>query len=417
MMRKAYLLTVLLVMLLYSASLAHGKAPLVIVVDLSGRVDYGAWLTAKKAVDTAQDLDADALIVIINTYGGYLDAADRIIAELGRCTCKVISWVPPGGKAVSAGTLIALAADELYVAPGSVLGACKPFPEEEKVVEYVKARLRSLAEGASEEALTELEKMVSENKAFTSGEIVRLGLASRAEGLEDVLRAEGLSDARVIRVSRGLTAEIAALVLDPGIAIMMLVIGVLLLILEVKAAGFQGWGALGGGLIAVSLYALNLVGPNLLALIFVLLGVFLVIVELKKPGIQVFGFAGVALLTLAVVISYLRQPYIDFLEYAPSVAAFTAVVAGFLLLTMTKALEAARLKKPSLEERLVGKVGVAKTEIAPNVPGVVHVDGEDWTAYSDEKINRGERVVVVAVKGLTLSVTKLKHEKAGGTAC
>ena len=64
------------------------------------------------------------------------------------------------------------------------------------------------------------------------------------------------------------------------------------------------------------------------------------------------------------------------------------------------------MKKPTLEERLIGKVGIAKTPISPTKPGVVYVEGETWTAYSSEEIKEGEKVVVEKVSGLTLYVKK-----------
>ncbi len=383
----------------------------VVVVQVVGRIDYGAWLTVSRAVGEVKARKAQALIVIVDTYGGYLDAADRIVRELGSCQCRVIAWVPPGGKAVSAGTLVALGAQKLYVAAGSVVGACKPIPEDEKVVEYVKARLRSLVGDRGEEIVEELNKMVTENKAFSAEEAVALGLAERADSLEEVLRREGLSGAWIVEVNRDLIAEVAAIILDPGVAMLMLITGILLILLEVKAAGFQGWGVVGGVLIALALYALNIVGPNLLALSLLALGIVLIIAELKKPGIQVFGIAGILLLTVATVLEYFRTPYLNPLEYVPPVAAFTAFIAGFLLLTISKALEAAQLERPTLEKKLVGKTGVAKTDIGPSTPGVVYVEGEDWTAYSDEKIEKGCKVVVKAVRGITLIVGRVDEER------
>ena len=409
-MRRALLLALLLLVMLQVYALSP-RRELVAVAYVTGRIDYGAWLVVRDVVERARG--AALLVLVVDTYGGYLDAADRIVREVSECGCRVVSWVPPRGKAVSAGMLVALSAQKLYVGPGSVVGACEPRPRDEKVVEYVKARLRALAKTSDPKAISELEKMVTENRAFAAEEACELGIVSKASSLDEVLRAEGVEPSYVERVRRGLLAELVSLVLDPGVAMIMLIVGVLLLLLEVKAAGFQGWGALGGLMIALALYALNLIGPNLLALTLLALGLALIVIELKKPGIQVFGVAGVALLTAAAVIEYFLRPYVNPLEYAPPVAAFTACLAGFLLLTISRAVEAAKMRRVTLEERLVGAEGYAKTDIGAGRPGVVHVSGEDWTAVSEEEIRRGEGVVVREVKGLTLIVSKRRREGRG----
>ncbi|RLE57619.1 MAG: hypothetical protein DRJ32_07350 [Thermoprotei archaeon] len=98
----------------------------------------------------------------------------------------------------------------------------------------------------------------------------------------------------------------------------------------------------------------------------------------------------------------------DILSYAVPILAFTGVVSGVILVVIIKAAEAIRMKKLTIRDKLMGKEGIAKTSIKPGGTGVVHVEGEDWTATSSESIDRGSRVKVIDVEGLTVIVEKVK---------
>jgi len=413
---KNGLLVLLLVLCILTGSapiLLNKPEKVVVVVEVKQPINEGAHLLIARAVAEANSLSASCLIIVLDTYGGYLYSMDAIVSELSKCQCIKIAWIPPGAKAVSAGAIIALSADEIYMGSGAVIGACKPYPYETKVVEYVKARIRSLAEkrGLSNGTIRTLEKMVYESKAFTTEEALKLGLASgRADSLSEVLVKLGLKGARLVVIRPDLTVEIAALIFDPAVALIMLITGILLILLEIKATGFQGWGLLGGFLIALSLYVMGIIGWRILSLVLVALGIFSIILELKKPGIQIFGVIGVTLLTLAVILEAFSQPYMNPWTYIPPLAFFTAVVSSVILLIILKASKVLKMPIPTLEEKLSGKIGYAKTEISPNKPGVVIVENEEWSAISSEKIEKGERIVVEKVEGLTLIIRKATKE-------
>lgn len=404
-------LLLFIILALISASLLLSKPKTVVVVELRQKIDEGAYLLVARAVSKANEYSAACLIIVIDTYGGYIHSMDSIVKELSKCACPKIAWVPPGAKAVSAGAIIAVSTNEIFMGSGAVIGACKPYPYETKIVEYVKARIRSLAEkrGLDKEAVKALEEMVYKSRAFTTEEALEIGLVSgKAESLSEVLEKLGLSGASIIKVEPDLTIEIAALIFDPAVSLVMLITGILLILLEVKVTGFQGWGLLGGFLVALSLYAMGIIGWRILSLVLIALGIFSIVLELKKPGLQVFGIAGVALLTLAVIAEAFSQPYIDPWTYIPPLAFFTAVVSSIILLVVIKASKALKMPVESLEKRLVGKIGYAKTDIGPGKQGVVFVENEEWSAISDEVIRKGEKIVVKEISGLTLVVEKQK---------
>jgi len=408
---KSLILLFLMFAVLSRVLEVHGE-PTVVVVEVKGGINEGAYILILRASRLVTETNAAYLVVVLDTYGGYMYSMDKIIRELAKCPCKKIIWVPPGAKAVSAGAIIALSGDEILVGEGAVIGACRPRPEDRKVIEYVKARIRSLAEKRRLNAtvVRVLEEMVEENRAFSAEEIVNLGLArGYAKDLEDVLSFLGVERAKVVLVESDILSDIAAVIFDPGIALAMLIIGVLLILLEAKATGFQGWGIIGGVLITLSLYVLGVIGWSLMTLVLVILGFVSLILELKKPGLQIFGITGVSLLILAILLEYLRQPFINMWSYALPVMLFTGTISSILFIIILKASEAIRLKKLDYKQRLVGKEGYAKTVIEPGRAGVVYVEGEDWTAISRIKIEKGDKVKVVGVEGLTLVVEKVNR--------
>jgi len=377
----------------------------VVIVYIDERIDEGAVLLIRRGISACIGQKATYLILAFNTYGGYLYSMDKIIESLARSPCKRIAWVPPSSKAVSAGALIALSCDEMYVGKDSIFGVCQPRPYDEKIVNYVKTRIRALlakTDFKNETKAKLLEEMVTKNRGFTGVELVKLGLAKGfAESLHELFRRLDLApeEVTIVELRRDLLCEVIGLVLDPGIAIIMLVLGILLILLEVKVTGFQGWGIIGGMLVALSLYSFGIIGVNVLALTFIVLGLTAIIIELKKPGIQVFGAGGIVLLILAIIITYMQQPFIEAWRYVLPSSIFIGVVSGFLLLIMIKAGQAIRLKRLTIREKLLGKTGIVKTTVSVENPGVVFVEGEDWSAFSIEgEIKPGERVVVVEYK-------------------
>jgi len=124
--------------------------------------------------------------------------------------------------------------------------------------------------------------------------------------------------------------------------------------------------------------------------------------------VQVFGVSGAALLVLALLLAYYSSPF-ALTTSATAVLAAVAVLCSLLAFVIIKGAEALRLPAPSLEERLVGKTGIARTAITPR-GGVVLVESELWSAVSSEEIPPGSEVRVVGVDGLTLHVEKLKDK-------
>jgi membrane-bound serine protease (ClpP class) len=383
-----------------------------VVVELTTTIDGGAVLLIDRGISTAESLGADLIIIKINTYGGYLGAADSIISKIKESRIDCISWIPPGGKAVSAGSLIALACSRIYMSPGSVIGAAEPQPKDEKIMNYVKGRFRTLAEEVfqgNETLVAIAEEFTTANRVLTDNEAVALGFAYPVNDLNDLMYK---LDADIVDiVSPGLWEGIISAVSTPLISSLLFMLGIALIVFEILQVGFQGYVLPGVILIVLALYAMYLVPIDMLIIVVMLAGLVLIGVEMYVPGFGLFGISGVALIVLGSYLAIIREPYgiLTSVHYAIlfGIVAFSALF-GYIIYAAGKTM---RLKKIKREDRLLGMKGLAKTAVTKDKPGVVYVDKEDWTAYAvtDEEIGPSEEVIVVRVEGLKLFVKKA-HE-------
>ncbi len=404
---RKIIIVFLLLFVFSSIIIKSSNADTVAIVYIEGTINEGTVYLVKKATETANQ---GTLILIINSYGGYVYSMDRVVDAIMTCNCKTIAWIPPGAKAVSAASIIALSAKKLYVGEGAVLGACEPYPPDEKVESYIVTKIKALLSKKEVENPEELaEKMVRKNYVMDFNEMLEKGVANgKATTLNDIFEKEGLKDKTIVVIEKDIITEVLQLLFDPGMAFMFIVLGILLILLEVKVTGFQGWGIIGGVFIALAFYTLDLIGINILTLTLLALGLFSLILELKKPGIQVFGLTGLVLIILAVILEYYNRPYITFTVNIIPILISLGILAGFLFFIIAKASETFKIKTPTLEEKIVGKEGHAKTDIEPGKTGIVYVENEDWSATSNKFIKKGERVRVVKIEGLKLYVEPIE---------
>lgn len=408
-MRKAllaFLLMLISALIIKATSEDAGK---VVIIVVEREIDAGAVRLIVNGIGRGEREGASLIIIRLNTFGGYLKSLDEIVNAIVNSKLRIVTWVPPGGKAVSAGAFIALACDSLYMGEESVIGAAEPRPKDSKVLKFSAAWIRSLAGskwGANDSRVEIVERFVTENKALSAIEAFDLKIVDDlANSLDEVLSKEGLSGARVIYFKEGILEEVLSLLGNPFVISLLMLIGVVTLLAELATAGFQGLGVIGALLLVTGFYGAGLIGVDLLALSLVIVGGILLAVEMIKAGLQGFGFIGVALVLVALIIYFRAQPYI---EVTVSMIYLIPPLVAFLALSLYIAYQAARaveIKVKRIEEELIGKVGLAKTHIEENRRGVVYVMGEEWSAVTVRgTVEPGTRIKVVGVEGLTLIV-------------
>ena len=378
--------------LLAVAALAYAEA--VVAVYLDGAIDGTAVSLVQKALADAEAQGAP-LVVVLNTYGGYLAPMDKIVEMLINAKTPVYAYVPPGAKAVSAGAFIAMAARKIYMAPTAQIGAAEPRPPDPKVVNYAAARMRSLAQAKWNDSRVDVAtSFVTQNRVLTGREAVELGIA------EPPPQWTFLAEHR-----RDPLAQLINALSDPIMLIILMALGAVLIAYEVLTAGFQGAGVLGGVLIALALYLLGQLGAEWLWAALALGGAALIAAEMLT-GHGALALTGTALLAAALYMAATGQPYHQTQTAAYAAAGIMATAAVALAYLGHKVRQALRRRPQDYTTQLIGAVGVAKTPIAPGKPGVVYAAGEEWTAEADEEIPQGAKVTITAIEGLTLKVKK-----------
>jgi len=383
-------------------------------VEVDATIDAGTAEYILNALSKAES-DNSPLIVRLNTYGGYMDSMDEIINAFMSSKVTVVVWVgPPGAKAVSAGTFIALAANYLVMSEGSVIGSCQPRsttgePVDPKVLNYAIGRMKAIAErkfGVNDSRVDIAVKFVSENLDLTVGKALELKIADfKADSLNEVLSIFGWINYEVVKVERSIASQLYSLLNDPLIVGLLFELGFWLILIELFTAGIQLYGFIGAAMIVLSLFGMGLIGPSATALALLIIGSLLILVELHFPGIQLFGFLGLVMYALGILFMYREQPYIEIGVPQYAVVSMVALIGGLFVIYIHNVRKSWRRARGLLDvKKLIGMSGVAKTDIKAGGTGVVHVFGEEWTAFSDVDIKTGQRVKVVDVVGLKLKV-------------
>ena len=398
------LFSVLMLLIMSSVDVGGVAEKGSVLVDLEVNIDGGTVAYIERVVSHYQ---GRAFIFRVNSYGGYLAAADKIVNIILEKNIECYTWIPQGGFAVSAAAFISLACRRIYMGPGAVIGGISPIPAEPKTVEYVKARVSSLLEKMGVKNASKIaEDLVVYAKTYTASEASKIGLAIEVESLDEVLRSIDLQVET--REEPSMWEKLLSVLSNPLVSEIMLLAGIILILVEIFTTGFQGYGIAGAIMIILALYSMALLPVEILHLVLVLSGGVLLGIEVFTPGFGVFGIIGIALAAIGLALTLSTTPPQALTSPIYATISGLLAITGLFLYIAYSAVKTTRIKRKSREEILKSTVGYAKTDIKETEPGVVYVAGEDWTAYSVKGIiPQGSRVRVVRVNGLKLYVEKI----------
>jgi membrane-bound serine protease (ClpP class) len=313
-------LVVTLALLGFGASIAPAQAPLVYRLRVSGVVENGLAPYLARGLREAATAGAAAVYLDIDTPGGRIDAAERIVDAVTTSAVPVYAYVNP--RAYSAGALIALSAKRIYMRPGAVIGAATPVDgggtkASEKMVSAMRGEFRALAEARGLDPRV-AEAMVDERVTvpgvneggrlltLSTNEAVHLGFAREVAGGEGgLLRAIGLPTARVVSLEPNWAELVVRFLTNPLVSPLLLSLGVLGLVFEIKtgAFGLGGLVSLGSlGLFFGSSFLVGLAGWEEV----ILLGVGLLALAIEVfvlPGFGAAGLLGALAVAAAVVLA------------------------------------------------------------------------------------------------------------------
>ncbi len=411
----------LLILLAIAVSLLGGRSILtpasgqgtsrVYLVELDMTIDAGAEdLVSRGIAQADRDPQASAVVIRINTNGGYLIATENIVDSIKLSTRPVTVFVGPrAARAFSAGAYIAMAADTIAMAPQTVIGAATPVPSDAKAVSAFAAWMRALAEGTGRNA-TVAERFVTESLTLTAGQAKTAGIAELiVEDVPELLGELGLEGSEVVLVGGDLRSDILSFASNPTMIWILLIGGFLLILLGLFHPTFVGEAA-GVAFVVLGLFGLGILSVNPVVIALVIIGAATIFLELKA-GNGLLAISGVVISLVGIALVYQGEPLItpQVSEYAIAVAGLTG--AGFVGFYLRKIREVLSLRSAAHDiRRLRGRMGVVKSGIRPGGVGVVLVASDLWTAVSDEEINEGERVRVVGTEGIKLRVERVDED-------
>lgn len=433
-MRTSLVLAFVLVVLVLSPAAA--APPSVVELHLNEIIHSISAEYLVEGIDHAEKTNADAVLIWINTPGGLETSMREMVDRITSSRVPVIVYVAPtGSRAASAGFFVLLAADVAVMAPGTTTGAASPvmggaeMPEtlKKKAFSDAAAYLRSFASKRGRNPSV-AELAITEAKSFTDEEALKEGLIdavvdSHQQLFEEfhgrkIKRFDGhtqtlaLADARLESWEMTGRQRFLSRLIDPNIAFLLFVFGILGLYVEFNNPGFVLPGVAGGICLILALFAFHLLPVNYAGVLLIVLGVALFILEAMYVSHGILGTGGVVAMVLGALMLIESPPIPEMrvrLGLALAVAIPFAVITVFLLRLV---LTSRRWRPASGQEGLIGLVGEVRQEIGDGRKGLIMVAGELWRATADQKIPVGQRVRVVGLEGLTLHVEPVE----GGSA-
>lgn len=404
----------------------------VFVINVKAGIGPGISDYIQSSLKYAEEQNAEAFIIELNTPGGLLETTRDIVHTILDAKVPVVVYVhPSGARAGSAGAFITLAAHIAVMTPGTNIGAAHPVgiggqsdssAMFDKVTNDAAAFMRTIAQKRGRN-VDWAERAVRESISATEQEALNEGvidlicpnidsLLKAIDGWEvetyDGIKKINLKNAKVERVEKNWKQELLTFLSDPNIAYIFLMLAIYGILFELYNPGSIFPGVIGVISAVIAGYSLQMLPVNIAGLALIILAIIMFILEIK---IQSYG-----LLTIGGIVSFLvgsimliDSPF-EFLDISLSIIITgTILTALFFLLVIGLGIKAQTKRRATGVDALIGQEGIAITDISPGNPGKVRVSGEIWKAVSNFSIKENEPIIVKKVEGLKLVVEPLTN--------
>jgi membrane-bound serine protease (ClpP class) len=401
----------------------------VCVARLSGTVGVQMEEFVARVVARAGNEGAGLVVFELDTPGGLVEATRGITQSILESKVPVAMWVPPGGRAASAGAFMMQAAHVAAMASGTNIGAAHPVVAggediqdsdmKKKIVNDLMAQMRTLVQlrGRNE---TAAERMVLDSISLTAREaldenvidIVADDLASLlvsssgrvvfADGRRTTVRANPPAE----RIEMSLQERLIQFLSSPDIAYMLLTGGLLALFYEVITPGGFILGTTGAVMLLLGGIGLKMLPFSWAGVALTGAGVIIMGMDLLLGGAGLLSLLGVACLAAGGLFLF-QTPGNELLRVSTGLMMGMAAALG-LCFTLFALLIARSLRKPVVtgESELIGLDAEVTEDVVPGTPGTVQCHGELWRARGEDFLQKGADATVVAVEGLTLVVKR-----------
>jgi len=404
--------------------------------DIRKEIAPPIWHHTQQAFEDAENMNADLVLIHMNTYGGMLESADSIRTKILQSDIPVYVFID--NNAASAGALISIACDSIYMTPAATIGAATVVDQEGKVVpdkyqSYMRAMMRATAEAngrdpdiaqAMVDPRIKIENVIDSGRVitFTSSEAMQNGFCENiANNVTEVLEKAGIDDYKIVEQELKPIDKIIAFLINPIVSglLIMMIVGGIYFELQSPGIGFPLAAAVTGALLYFAPLYLEGLADHWEIIIFIV-GVILVAVEIFAiPGFGVAGISGIVFIIAGLSLSLIGNIGFDF----SGVKTTNAISAFFLVITaiffsilisywITRALfsENRMFKSLALEtvqnvsdgytssdatyETMLNREGISHTDLRPAGKVLIEDDVFDATALTGY-IEKGMKVKVV----------------------
>jgi membrane-bound serine protease (ClpP class) len=443
--------------------------PKVYLIPVRQTIFHPQLYLIRRGVQQARAANADAIILLMDTPGGSVDIMREMVNPI--IDIDIPTYTLVEDQAISAGAIIAMATDYIYMTPRATIGDAMPVimgqggyveqgeAEREKIESYMDAIVRSIAQAKGRDEMLiramvrrEIEYILEDGTVIskegqlltlTSQEAARIlpdGTPLLSEGtvsdLDDLLSRIGLENAERIELIPSMADDVALLITK--IAPLLMGLAMVLFYMEIQSPGIGWAGGTGLALFVIVVFGHNVAGlAGMEDLVFIALGMLLILVEvLGLPGCGIAGLSGMALMIIglarAMTFRYPGNPgdlpgLVNVGNVGPaitniSLAVISSVVAmGFLMksiqgkgmlgskLVLKDALDnSSRDDSYSTLKSLLNQSGTALTPLTPS--GTIRISDTEYDAVSDGGyINSGTAVTVVRIHNHRLTVTDYRE--------
>jgi membrane-bound serine protease (ClpP class) len=398
-----------------------------LVITVNGIINPVSAEFITKSIEKATAIKAETLIIRLDTPGGLETSMKSIVKEILGSSVPVVVYVSPSGaRAASAGVFITLAAHIAAMAPGTNIGAAHPVAVGEKMdkvmsekatndaAAYIKAiatqrgRNAQWAEDAVRNSVS-----ITENDALKKNVIdliakdmdsLLMAIDGRKIKTPDSEKILNTANIAVVADEMDLRLKILDIISDPNIAYILMLLGFYGLLYELMSPGAVLPGIVGAICIVLAFYALQKLPVNYAGLLLIIIGMILFVLEVKVTSYGALTIGGIVSLTLGSLMLF--DSPLPFLRVSLMVILPVVIVTSVLFVLTFRMVYKAHRKRPVTgREGLIGLHGKALSKTGP-AGGSVMVHGEIWSAWSEEPVDVGEKIVVEAVNGLHLKVRK-----------
>ena len=418
----------------------------ILLGEIKTNIDPRTNRYTKLLLDEGEKDDYDIIIIEMDTYGGAVNDADDIRTRILDYKKPIYVWI--NKDAASAGALISIACDSIYMSSGASIGAATVVTGDgeqapDKYQSYMRSIMRStaeakgrdpkIAEGMVDEDL-QVDSVSQEGKVitFSTSEAIKYGFCdAELNSIEEILKRQNINEYEISNFQLSSSENIISLFLNPFVSgiLLLLIFGGLYFELQTPGVGFPIIASITALLLYLIPYYLNGVAENW-EIVLLFLGIILIAVEVFViPGFGVFGILGLFTSIGSLILIMLNNDLFDFTFVVSGdiVSASLAVLSSIFLLGILilfggiKLTDTDAFKKIALEEtqdsklgyvsnkysdEYIGKKGKAFTVLRPS--GKVIIDEKlcDATSY-DGFIEKNSKIKVVGNEGSALKVSKI----------